>query len=162
MFNFKMKIFTAKNWHWISDLELQEKKVRDWINNVFFLWTKKRFNKWYLYRDEIIQVYKKKQNQMLFNAWNMQWSIYTWFWTNQWIDQNLVWVIYHESFKNNWMFTVACRPWYFTNTTSWRCLLNILVNQFYVSQIYKSTKWNDCVDIYASEYQKQVLQWNRY
>lgn len=133
------------------DLSANEKKVRDVMNKLFFLWKKKRFQRDFNFVEEI----RKNIFEYISKYWDTYW-IYTNTWTWENFSSLLQSCVYNSNYKRQWwVFTIKFKNvWLNENIDNF---IRFCQKHLYV-EFFLSKSWLIVVNLFWSEYHKSLIQ----
>ena len=141
------------------DLSNWEKKVRNFINNLFFQWKKKRFVRWINYKKEINTSFNEFLSNTVFESWWLWLWIYSNHWKENWLINNLISCIYNKNYKMSWwIFTLIFKNNdLLKNSEWWKKLSELLRSQVYTTFRISNDNKEIILNLFWSEYQKTLI-----
>lgn len=141
------------------DLSNWEKKVRNFINNLFFQWKKKRFVRWINYKKEINTSFNEFLSNTVFESWWLWLWIYSNHWKENWLINNLISCIYNKNYKMSWwVFTLIFKNNdLLKNSEWWKKLSELLRSQVYTTFRISNDNKEIILNLFWSEYQKTLI-----
>lgn len=141
------------------DLSNWEKKVRKFINNLFFQWKKKRFVRWINYKKEINTSFNEFLSNTVFDSWWLWLWIYSNHWKENWLINNLISCIYNKNYKMSWwVFTLIFKNNdLLKNSEWWKKLSELLRSQVYTTFRISNDNKEIILNLFWSEYQKTLI-----
>lgn len=141
------------------DLSNWEKKVRNFINNLFFQWKKKRFVRWINYKKEINTSFNEFLSNTVFDSWWLWLWIYSNHWKENWLINNLISCIYNKNYKMSWwVFTLIFKNNdLLKNSEWWKKLSELLRSQVYTTFRISNNNKEIILNLFWSEYQKTLI-----
>lgn len=141
------------------DLSNWEKKVRNFINNLFFQWKKKRFVRWINYKKEINTSFNEFLSNTVFDSWWLWLWIYSNHWKENWLINNLISCIYNKNYKMSWwVFTLIFKNNdLLKNSEWWKKLSELLRSQVYTTFRISNDNKEIILNLFWSEYQKTLI-----
>lgn len=141
------------------DLLNWEKKVRNFINNLFFQWKKKRFVRWINYKKEINESFNEFLSNTVFESWWLWLWIYSNHWKENWLINNLISCIYNKNYKMSWwVFTLIFKNNdLLKNSEWWKKLSELLRSQVYTTFRISNDNKEIILNLFWSEYQKTLI-----
>ncbi len=141
------------------DLSNWEKKVRNFINNLFFQWKKKRFIRWINYKKEINTSFNEFLSNTVFESWWLWLWIYSNHWKENWLINNLISCIYNKNYKMSWwIFTLIFKNNdLLKNSEWWKKLSELLRSQVYTTFRISNDNKEIILNLFWSEYQKTLI-----
>lgn len=141
------------------DLLNWEKKVRNFINNLFFQWKKKRFVRWINYKKEINTSFNEFLSNTVFESWWLWLWIYSNHWKENWLINNLISCVYNKNYKMSWwVFTLIFKNNdLLKNSEWWKKLSELLRSQVYTTFRISNDNKEIILNLFWSEYQKTLI-----
>lgn len=141
------------------DLSNWEKKVRNFINNLFFQWKKKRFVRWINYKKEINTSFNEFLSNTVFENWWLWLWIYSNHWKENWLINNLISCIYNKNYKMSWwVFTLIFKNNdLLKNSEWWKKLSELLRSQVYTTFRISNDNKEIILNLFWNEYQKTLI-----
>lgn len=141
------------------DLSNWEKKVRNFINNLFFQWKKKRFVRWINYKKEINTSFNEFLSNTVFDSWWLWLWIYSNHWKENWLINNLISCVYNKNYKMSWwVFTLIFKNNdLLKNSEWWKKLSELLRSQVYTTFRISNDNKEINLNLFWSEYQKTLI-----